>query len=143
MGWNYKVSTGDDNIGVGEAQAIYEAMGPRVFGIRGAVLGGGKLRKEQEGFFFNDTTTTEIYTLALRDALPISDHARGRDRIDGAPPVGLEGGWTTAWVAAGLLLMTTASTVFCVPYGALGAEPTTNHHDRPPLFPYQIGRAHL
>src|SRR6266496_6658431 len=28
-------------------------------------------------FFFNDTATTEIYTLSLHDALPIS-HAHGR-----------------------------------------------------------------
>src|SRR2546422_11266212 len=28
-------------------------------------------------FFFNDTATTEIYTLSLHDALPISGHARG------------------------------------------------------------------
>src|SRR3712207_8743409 len=27
-------------------------------------------------FFFNDTATTEIYTLSLHDALPISDGAR-------------------------------------------------------------------
>src|SRR4030042_27625 len=26
------------------------------------------------GFFFNDTATTEIYTLSLHDALPISSH---------------------------------------------------------------------
>src|SRR5437868_10416892 len=41
-------------------------------------------------FFFNDTATTEIYTLSLHDALPISgddlgqvpaDHHRGR-RVD-------------------------------------------------------------
>src|SRR5438445_10138039 len=31
-------------------------------------------------FFFNDTATTEIYTLSLHDALPIS---RGRERGDG------------------------------------------------------------
>src|SRR3712207_7110123 len=37
-------------------------------------------------FFFNDTATTEIYTLSLHDALPISSHAAsprsgdGRDR---------------------------------------------------------------
>src|SRR5258707_8385027 len=36
-------------------------------------------------FFFNDTATTEIYTLSLHDALPISRgrtgrRARGRDR---------------------------------------------------------------
>src|SRR5438270_8223224 len=28
-------------------------------------------------FFFNDTTTPEIYTLSLHDALPICDHRRG------------------------------------------------------------------
>src|SRR2546428_11249013 len=28
-------------------------------------------------FFFNDTATTEIYTLSLHDALPISNHIRG------------------------------------------------------------------
>src|SRR3712207_7941775 len=30
--------------------------------------------------FFNDTATTEIYTLSLHDALPISPRGRGRDR---------------------------------------------------------------
>src|SRR5215510_16494492 len=29
-------------------------------------------------FFFNDTATTEIYTLSLHDALPISQPARSR-----------------------------------------------------------------
>src|SRR3712207_9571737 len=29
-------------------------------------------------FFFNDTATTEIYTLSLHDALPISGHGRGQ-----------------------------------------------------------------
>src|SRR5688572_32122325 len=34
-------------------------------------------------FFFNDTATTEIYTLSLHDALPILDARRtfGRDRV--------------------------------------------------------------
>src|SRR5258708_19127918 len=31
-------------------------------------------------FFFNDTATTEIYTLSLHDALPISTPAAGRCR---------------------------------------------------------------
>src|SRR3712207_7399497 len=32
-------------------------------------------------FFFNDTATTEIYTLSLHDALPISDlHRQRRER---------------------------------------------------------------
>src|SRR5256886_8333130 len=32
-------------------------------------------------FFFNDTATTEIYTLSLHDALPISEPSRSRPRI--------------------------------------------------------------
>src|SRR5690349_24117747 len=38
-------------------------------------------------FFFNDTATTEIYTLYLHDALPISLHGgRGAQRGGGAGP---------------------------------------------------------
>src|SRR2546430_11401456 len=40
----------------------------------------------QRYFFFNDTATTEIYTLSLHDALPIYLPARGRRLEDGAPP---------------------------------------------------------
>ncbi len=54
-----------------------------------------------------------------------------------APPAHLEGVGVTLWVAAGLMLMTTASTVFGVPYGALGVELTTDHHDRTRLFAYR------
>src|SRR2546422_460567 len=32
-------------------------------------------------FFFNDTATTEIYTLSLHDALPISRGAAGRQHV--------------------------------------------------------------
>src|SRR2546428_9318117 len=39
-------------------------------------------------FFFNDTATTEIYTLSLHDALPISVSRPGR-RADGARPAGV------------------------------------------------------
>src|SRR3712207_8615859 len=43
-------------------------------------------------FFFNDTATTEIYTLSLHDALPISERRRsvrplGRGRVDAGRPV--------------------------------------------------------
>src|SRR5256885_4661348 len=34
-------------------------------------------------FFFNDTATTEIYTLSLHDALPISAHGLGVSGGDG------------------------------------------------------------
>src|SRR2546425_9620318 len=37
-------------------------------------------------FFFNDTATTEIYTLSLHDALPISGQFLGRSRQ--FPPLG-------------------------------------------------------
>src|SRR5256885_16895713 len=36
-------------------------------------------------FFFNDTATTEIYTLSLHDALPISKARRGT-RSSSSPP---------------------------------------------------------
>src|ERR1051326_9506317 len=40
-------------------------------------------------FFFNDTATTEIYTLSLHDALPISHHAGAAHRLRAAlPPEG-------------------------------------------------------
>ena len=32
-------------------------------------------------FFFNDTATTEIYTLSLHDALPISIGGSGADKV--------------------------------------------------------------
>src|SRR5438094_7228690 len=32
-------------------------------------------------FFFNDTTTTEIYTLSLHDALPIYQHRHTTDQV--------------------------------------------------------------
>src|SRR3712207_7139087 len=38
-------------------------------------------------FFFNDTATTEIYTLSLHDALPISDHAQGVHVVTRVGPV--------------------------------------------------------
>src|SRR3712207_7599142 len=35
-------------------------------------------------FFFNDTATTEIYTLSLHDALPICDRHRHHVQVGGA-----------------------------------------------------------
>src|SRR5256885_12748218 len=39
-------------------------------------------------FFFNDTATTEIYTLSLHDALPISDAQPLVGQLDAAQVVG-------------------------------------------------------
>src|SRR2546426_5910961 len=44
-------------------------------------------------FFFNDTATTEIYTLSLHDALPIYHHAAGRTAR------GCRSSWVMALVA--------------------------------------------
>src|SRR2546426_5496966 len=38
-------------------------------------------------FFFNDTATTEIYTLSLHDALPISDRCLVRGRRGAAAAI--------------------------------------------------------
>src|SRR3712207_8461572 len=42
-------------------------------------------------FFFNDTATTEIYTLSLHDALPISTQLDAVHRVLGRPGVILVG----------------------------------------------------
>src|SRR3712207_9466888 len=42
--------------------------------------------KHSEDFFFNDTATTEIYTLSLHDALPISRRRLDPWRSTGGPP---------------------------------------------------------
>ena len=38
-------------------------------------------------FFFNDTATTEIYTLSLHDALPIVNAGEIRPRVSGTYPL--------------------------------------------------------
>src|SRR2546426_8871570 len=42
-------------------------------------------------FFFNDTATTEIYTLSLHDALPISRSARDECRAGSTTPTAARG----------------------------------------------------
>src|SRR3972149_1971945 len=44
-------------------------------------------QKSYAGFFFNDTATTEIYTLSLHDALPISGPLRGWGRGSSSRPL--------------------------------------------------------
>src|SRR5258708_15112542 len=55
-------------------------------------------------FFFNDTATTEIYTLSLHDALPISQGLRVWFSKDGLTAPVMEGAWILseaagAWAA--------------------------------------------
>src|SRR2546430_15883259 len=44
-------------------------------------------------FFFNDTATTEIYTLSLHDALPIC-HYHSSEGLEGDSVWGTRGRWT-------------------------------------------------
>src|SRR5256885_14715867 len=50
-------------------------------------------------FFFNDTATTEIYTLSLHDALPISidPHPHRAEGVVAAPKHPLFRGWSKAY----------------------------------------------
>src|SRR3989449_1060050 len=54
------------------------AVARGVHGGGSGVVGGGDRVAAQGVFFFNDTATTEIYTLSLHDALPIYRGARAR-----------------------------------------------------------------
>src|SRR3712207_8871987 len=56
-------------------------------------------------FFFNDTATTEIYTLSLHDALPISS----RSRLTRAGMSAWRAGPSKVWAA----LMATTATYTC------------------------------
>jgi GPH family glycoside/pentoside/hexuronide:cation symporter len=51
-----------------------------------------------------------------------------------APPGVLEGVWLTLWMGAAVILFYSASTALSVPHTALGAELTTDHHDRTRVF---------
>src|SRR6266496_2940481 len=57
--------------------------------VRHALPDGRRTRIQNFAFFFNDTATTEIYTLSLHDALPISPVAR---RGAGSPRT-----WAAPW----------------------------------------------
>ena len=50
--------------------AVVHVVGGEVRGVV-SVRGGGAARQKPSLVFFNGTATTEIYTLSLRDALPI------------------------------------------------------------------------
>jgi GPH family glycoside/pentoside/hexuronide:cation symporter len=51
-----------------------------------------------------------------------------------SPPSGLEGSALAAWMGGAILLFYTAITCFSVPYHALGAELSADHHDRSRIF---------
>lgn len=51
-----------------------------------------------------------------------------------SPPRELEGAALVAWMAVGVFLFYSAMTVFIVPHMSLGAELTTDYHDRSRIF---------
>src|SRR2546430_7228947 len=51
---------------------------------------GGRRSGSGAIFFFNDTATTEIYTLSLHDALPISAFIKHDDNGDGRIPISVQ-----------------------------------------------------
>jgi GPH family glycoside/pentoside/hexuronide:cation symporter len=50
------------------------------------------------------------------------------------PPAALEGAALTVWVAVALFAFYTAFTAYVIPHLSLGAELTTDHHDRSRIF---------
>ena len=56
-----------------------------------------------------------------------------------APPAGLTGGWLVAWMAVAVIGFYSIMTVFFVPHLSLGAELSTNYHERSRLFGYRHG----
>jgi GPH family glycoside/pentoside/hexuronide:cation symporter len=54
-----------------------------------------------------------------------------------SPPLGLSVPELVIWMAIALFVYETASTMFLVPYGALGMELTPNYHERTRLFGYR------
>ncbi len=51
-----------------------------------------------------------------------------------SPPLGLEGSVLALWVGAGVFLYFTGTTLFSIPHDSLGAELSTDHHDRTRVF---------
>lgn len=51
-----------------------------------------------------------------------------------SPPVALSGRWLTVWMAVGIIAFYSAMTIFIVPHMSLGAELTSNYHERSRLY---------
>ena len=56
-----------------------------------------------------------------------------------APPAGLTGAWLVAWMAVAIIGFYSIMTAFFVPHLSLGAELSTNYHERSRLFGYRHG----
>src|SRR3712207_9048809 len=82
-------------------------------------------------FFFNDTATTEIYTLSLHDALPISGPARPVRRAPClAPPAPERAVTPAAPAAAGVARAPAAAAAAAVAAAARSEEHTSELQSR-------------
>src|SRR5260370_832929 len=90
-------------------------------------------------FFFNDTATTEIYTLSLHDALPIFGGAveRGGARLDGRRVPGGKAGFGGRECRPHDGLITLSH------YSGLSAIDRRADPAKPAFPPGEIGRAHV
>src|SRR5438874_2944078 len=92
-------------------------------------------------FFFNDTATTEIYTLSLHDALPISrslpDCRPNHPRLPGSPGV-----WRTDRKSTRLNSSHVESSyaVFCLKKKNKWAAPKMGAGSRAPIHSRRVGR---
>src|SRR5256884_7202698 len=78
-------------------------------------------------FFFNDTATTEIYTLSLHDALPIST---GEQVEVGAKTEGLLGGRLTGTLSLFRINRKDVLDTFACPLGTCSQQVGTERSDR-------------
>jgi len=60
-----------------------------------------------------------------------------------SPPVAEVGDALVPWVAAGIFLFYTGTTIFTIPHDSFGAELTTDHHDRTRVFAVKTAVATL
>src|SRR2546430_9123996 len=106
-------------------------------------------------FFFNDTATTEIYTLSLHDALPISVQQAGRAvfAVHARPRVPSTGvHWRSGLVVTAHHtvqgdeeITVTSPDGRAVPATGAGREPALHNaglQAHPAEFPAEIGKAH-
>src|SRR6266487_6700845 len=88
-------------------------------------------------FFFNDTATTEIYTLSLHDALPISAAGISMFRSTDRPGSGLAG-WKIRTVGGALRWSTIWSNGRYPSQRAALAAPTDSQVQSASVLPYGV-----
>jgi GPH family glycoside/pentoside/hexuronide:cation symporter len=105
-------------------------------GVMGVIYGFGRLYDavtDPVAGWLSDRTRSRLgrrRSWLLASIIPIA----GGFALIWCPPPELTGTALAAWVGAGVLLYYTGTTIFSIPHEALGAELTTDHHDRTRVF---------